>query len=188
MMLNNKRVITRAVGLSTAAQVSENDFVHCLIPTPEKGQEPERLELQDVPKQKVSVPSAFWQQHKTELLQRNHEIAVQLGAAEFAEDVIDELDDIKTIVLPFESAADGRSYSHAYLLRTRYDFNGQIRAIGDVHYDQLNFLARCGCDAFELPDDEDAERALEAFEIFSEVYQPSADGGNLIFARRRLAH
>ena len=188
MMLVNEKLIFRPVGLSTSAQVQENDFVHCLIPTPEKGQTAEKLSLQEVPQQNVSVPFSFWQANKAKLLQRDHEVAVQLGAADFAEDILDDLADIKTIVLTFESAADGRSYSHAYLLRTRYHFKGQIRAIGDVHYDQLNFLARCGCDAFEIPDHEDSQQALDAFESFSEIYQPSADGGNLVFVRRRLAH
>ena len=188
MILENKKVILKTLGLSTPSSIVENDFVHCLIATPAKRQEPEKLNLADIPAKKVSVPLAFWQEHKEALLAHDHEVAVQLGAADFAEDILADLNDIKTIVLPFESAVDGRSYTHAYLLRTRYEFVGEIRAVGDVHMDQLNFLARCGIDAFELPENEDLEAACTAFEIFSDVYQPSADGGNLVFARRRVLH
>ena len=188
MILENRKVILKTLGLATTSSIADNDFAHCLIATPAKGQEAEQLTLTDLPAKKVSVPLAFWQEHKEALLAHGHEVAVQLGAADFAEDILAELSDIKTIVLPFESVVDGRSYTHAYLLRTRYDFTGEIRAVGDVHMDQLNFLARCGIDAFELPENEDLEAACSAFEIFSDVYQPSADGGNLVFARRRVMH
>ena len=85
------------------------------------------------------------------------------------------------VVLPFVSHADGRPYRMAYKLRTRYSFSGQIRAVGDVKFDQLDFLTRVGCDAFELPESEDLQAALRAFSEFSEVYQPAADQRRLIF-------
>ncbi len=188
MILTNDKVIVRELGLSKPSSIAANDFAHCLIATPAKGEKAEELTLADLPNQRVSVPLAFWQAHKTELLAREHEVAVQLAAADFAEDILEDLEEVKTIVLPFEAVVDGRSYTHAYLLRIRYGFQGEIRAVGDVHYDQLNFLARSGFDAFELPEGESLEAACQAFEIFSEVYQPSADGGNLVFARRRPLH
>ena len=188
MILNNDKVIVRDLGLDTSSSIIDNEFSHCLIATPAKGEIAEELTLADLPNQKTSVPLAFWQAHKMDLLEREYEVAVQLGAADFAEDIVPDLSDIQTIVLPFEAVVDGRSYTHAYLLRSRYGFEGEIRAVGDVHYDQLTFLARCGFDAFELPEGENLEDACQAFEIFSEVYQPSADGGNLVFARRRQIH
>ena len=188
MILENKKVILKTLGRETSLLIADNDFIHCLIATPEKRQEAEQLNLADLPVGKISVPLAFWQEHKDVLLERDHEVAVQVGAADSAEDVFADLKDVNTIVLPFESVVDGRSYTHAYLLRTRYGFTGEIRAVGDVHMDQLGFLARCGIDAFELPENEDLETACTAFEIFSDVYQPSADGGNLVFARRRAIH
>jgi len=188
MILQNNQVISKPLGRETKSQVLINDFIHFIIPTPEKGKQAETLLLEDLPQQRISVPLAFWKEHKQSLLSRENEVAVQLGAAETAEDIVDELPHIRTLILPFESVVDGRSYSHAYLLRTRYGFTGQIRAVGDVHMDQLSFLSRCGCDAFELPNNEDSKKAIEAFELFSDVYQPSADGGNMIFARRRAIH
>jgi len=83
---------------------------------------------------------------------------------------------------------DGRSYSHAYKLRKRFNFTGEIRAIGDVKFDQLAFLTRTGCTAFELPEGENLETALRAFKEVSDVYQPSTDGAGLIFSRRRAVH
>jgi len=115
-------------------------------------------------------------------------VAVQIAADEFPEDFVEQYAEISHIVLPMVAHIDGRSYSHAYKLRTRFNFKGEIRAIGDVKYDQLSFLSRSGCNAFELPEGENLEVALSAFSEMSDVYQPSADGAPLIFSRRRTVH
>ena len=65
----------------------------------------------------------------------------------------------------------------AQLLRRRYQFTGEIRAVGKVQRDQLFYMARCGFDAFELPDGADTAVALTAFDDFSVKYQDSIDPG-----------
>ena len=160
--------------------VEDNDMVH-LAPSDE-------LDLSGLPSSPFSVPLSFWKEHKQALLERGGPIAVQLAGVELAEELVDELEQIDMVVLPFVNFVDGRNYSDAYKLRTRLGFTGEIRAVGDVHHDQLGFLARVGVNAFELSDDEDHDYALNAFREFSEVYQPSADGQPLIFSRRRKVH
>jgi len=150
--------------------------------------ETEELTVADLPKGDISVPMNLWLDHKSELMARDGFVAVQIAADEFPEDFVEEYADIPVIVLPMVSHVDGRSYSHAYKLRTRFGYDGEIRAIGDVKYDQLGFLARSGCNAFELPEGENLDTALKAFSEMSDVYQPSADGGALIFSRRRAVH
>jgi uncharacterized protein (DUF934 family) len=86
----------------------------------------------------------------------------------------------------FPKFNDGRGFSIGRLLRERYGFRGELRAIGDVLRDQLFFLARCGFDAFALRDDQDVDEALGAFADFSEAYQPALDQPVPLF-RRRLA-
>ena len=164
----------------TNQQVLNNDLLHIA--------ETEELGLADLPNGKISVPLNIWLDHKDELLKRDIKVAVQIAADEDPNDLSEDLNKIDTIVLPFVTYVDGRSYSHAHKLRTQFNFSGEIRAVGDVHYDQLDFLNRVGCDAFELPDDENQEAALKALEEYSEVYQPSADEGRLIFSRRRAVH
>ena len=102
MIVSNEKVIVRQLGLDAESAIVTNDFAHCLIATPAKGEETETLSLNDLPEQKVSVPLSFWQANKSKLLSRDHEVAVQLGAADFAEDIVDDLNEIHTIVLPFE--------------------------------------------------------------------------------------
>lgn len=150
--------------------------------------ENEDFAVASLPQGDISVPMSLWLEHKAELQARDGLTAVQIAADEFPEDFADQYNDISTIVLPMVAHIDGRSYSHAYKLRTRFDFKGEIRAIGDVKYDQLGFLTRSGCNAFELPASENLETALKAFTEMSDTYQPSADGGALIFSRRRAIH
>lgn len=161
-------------------QVLDNDLHHIA--------ETEELTVADLPAGNISVPLNLWLDHKDELSQREQQVAVQIAADEDPSDLADDVAQIETIVLPFVTYVDGRSYSHAYQLRTQLGFTGEIRAVGDVHYDQLDFLKRVGCDAFELADGDNQQAALAAFKEFSEVYQPSADDGRLIFSRRRAIH
>jgi uncharacterized protein (DUF934 family) len=69
-------------------------------------------------------------------------------------------------------------------LRERYGWRGELRAIGDVLRDQLNFMARCGFDAFAVRADKDIHDALRAFEEFSVKYQGAFDTPQPLFRRR----
>jgi uncharacterized protein (DUF934 family) len=69
------------------------------------------------------------------------------------------------------------------MLRKRFRFTGELRAVGNVQRDQLFFMARCGFDAFELPENANLAEALAAFGDFSVAYQTASDSG-LALARR----
>lgn len=169
---SNQAIVDRTIVDSDILHVAETDT----------------LSIEDLPSTCVSVPLNLWLDHSQAIIARGKPVAVQIAADEAPEDIADHLDDIDIIVLPFVSHVDGRSYTHAYKLRTRFHFKGEIRAVGDVKFDQLGFLTRVGCNAFELPVGENLETALRAFNEFSDVYQPSADQGRLIFSRRRAVH
>lgn len=171
--IRNARVIR-------SGAIHNNDFQHIA--------ESDDLSLKDLPSGNISVPLEFWLNNKQLILDRDGPVAVQVASNETTEMLIDDLPEIEIVVLPFVNFVDGRSYSHAHKLRLRHAYKGEIRAIGDVNFDQLDFLKRAGCDAFELREDSDYETALRAFTEFSEVYQPAADGKHLIFSRRRKVH
>ena len=89
------------------------------------------------------------------------------------------------IAVAFPSFVDGRAFSQARVLRDRYAFRGEIRATGNVLRDQLQFMQRCGIDAYEVPDralSEDWFSALGEIDLF---YQPAADDRPWI-ARQRI--
>lgn len=54
------------------------------------------------------------------------------------------------LVVAFPKFTDGRGYSLARQLRDAHAFKGELRASGDVLLDQLEGMARCGFDSFEI--------------------------------------
>jgi uncharacterized protein (DUF934 family) len=100
------------------------------------------------------------------------------------EDIVPDLSRIDVIAVNFPVFTDGRGYSLARLLRERYQFQGELRAIGDILPDQLYYLKRCGFDAFALRADQDPEAALAALKPFTESYQAAIDQPEPLFRRR----
>ncbi|BAN49387.1 DUF934 domain-containing protein [Metapseudomonas resinovorans] len=132
----------------------------------------------------IIVPLALWRDHAHALKARDGGLGVWLDSDEEIEEIADDLQFFQVIALNFPAFTDGRHSSTAYLLRQRYGYQGEVRAIGDVLRDQLFALKRCGFDAFALRADKDPIDALKAFEEFSEVYQASSDQPQPLFRRR----
>lgn len=88
------------------------------------------------------------------------------------------------VAIDFPAFTDGRGYTLARLLRERYGYQGEIRAVGDVLVDQLFYMSRCGFDALALRDDQRLDDALRALGAFSVSYQPAVDVDEPLFARR----
>jgi uncharacterized protein (DUF934 family) len=132
------------------------------------------------------VPLKLWRLRRDDLLARQGRTGVWLESGEGPEALADGLDRIALVAVHFPKFSDGRGFSTARLLRERYGFGGELRAVGDVLRDQLLFLERCGFDAFALRDDQDADGALAAFDDFSDAYQGAVDQPLPLF-RRRLA-
>ncbi|MDR7026378.1 DUF934 domain-containing protein [Pseudomonas peli] len=130
------------------------------------------------------VPLGLWVEHSTAFKARDGGLGVWLDAGEEIEEIADQLDNFQVIALNFPAFTDGRHTSTAYLLRNRYGYKGEVRAIGDVLRDQLFSYLRVGFDAFALREDKDPLDALKAFEEFSEVYQASTDQPLPLFRRR----
>ena len=76
------------------------------------------------------------------------------------------------MALSFPSFADGRAFSTARLLRERYRFAGEIRAVGDVQIDRYQFMRQCGFDAFEIRLDRAGTAWARAEIEMSLTYQP----------------
>jgi uncharacterized protein (DUF934 family) len=91
---------------------------------------------------------------------------------------------IERIAVHFPKFTDGRGYSTAYLLRRRLGWKGELRAVGDVHRDQLFYLSRSGFDAFVLANGRDAHAAVAALKDFSTPYQAAADRAVPVFRLR----
>ena len=113
--------------------------------------------------------------------------AVWISPDDDFESAVPRLLALEMIAIDFPSFRDGRGYSIAKLLRTRYGWNGELRAIGDVLRDQLNYMRRCGFDAFAVRADKDIEDALKSFGFYSVTYQAGVDDPMPLFRRRAVA-
>jgi uncharacterized protein (DUF934 family) len=114
------------------------------------------------------------------------EIPSNLDVAELK----DELPQLTAIAIHFDfiqpkpeggRTFDGRAYSQARLLRERFGYQGEIRAVGDVFRDAMFYMHRCGVNVFEVKNPQDA---MNAFKDFSFGYQGAADDPTPIFRRR----
>lgn len=98
--------------------------------------------------------------------------------------VAGRLDRVARIEINFPKFGDGRGYSTARLLRERYGYKGELRAVGEVVRDHLYNMESVGFDAFLLRDGEDPVEALAGFDDFSEAYQASVKRPAPLFRRR----
>ena len=135
----------------------------------------------------IIVPLAVWRESREQLLGRSGGLGIWLAGNDEPADIADDLRHFELIAVLFTSFTDGRGYSIGRLLRERYGWRGELRAIGDVQRDQLYYLLRCGFDAFALRDGEDVDTALTAFDDFSEAYQTAIDRAVPLFRRREAA-
>jgi uncharacterized protein (DUF934 family) len=141
--------------------------------------------LPDIPSDgDIIVPLPLWRANREELDAHRGRVGVWLEPSEGPEAIAEDLERLPLVAVHFPKITDGRGYSTARLLRERYGYRGELRAIGDIQRDQLLFLARCGFDAFAVKDGRDAQAALEAFSDFSEAYQGGVDQPWPLFRRR----
>ena len=121
----------------------------------------------------VAVTPARWRREKETLRRRGEPLGVYLQSDEQADDIAAELHEFTLIALDFPTFRDGRPYSTARLLRERYGFKGELRAVGDVARDQFLFMPRCGFDAFQASGGGALEGWLRAISEISVWYQPT---------------
>ena len=142
-----------------------------------------------LPAGRIIVPLALWQAEREALTASRSaaEIAVWLAPDSEPADVVGDFDRVALIAVDFPVFRDGRGYSIARLLRERYGYKGEIRAIGDVLRDQLLFMFRCGFDAYAVRADKDLHDALKAFGEFTVEYQGAFDNPAPLFRRREAA-
>ena len=141
--------------------------------------------LQALPEGDLILPLVYWRANGELLAGHNGKVAVCLNGDDSLDDVAGSLDRFELVALEFPGFTDGRSYSHARLLRDRFGYRGEIRAVGEVLRDQLFFMQRCGIDSFHVREDKDAEDALKGLSDFSVKYQTAADGAPPVYKLRQ---
>jgi uncharacterized protein (DUF934 family) len=170
-LIQNRRV-TANTWQRLELGASQNETAGAFPPVPAEGD--------------VIVPLALWQARRDALSARSGKTGVWLDSKDGPETLAGDLARLPLIAINFPSIGDGRGLSTARLLRERYGYKGEIRAIGAVIFDLLLGMQRCGFDAYELRDDQDPEYALQAFDELADPYQASAVQPHPLFRRRAV--
>ena len=139
---------------------------------------------QDLPPGDVIISLARFQVDGDRLLSEGRQVGVRLQSDETVEDLAYDLPRIAVIALVFAKFRDGRPYSNARLLRERFGFKGEVRAVGDVLREQAGFMVRCGFTAFEPADGSDAAAWARVTQRFRHVYQRASDDRVPAFVER----
>jgi uncharacterized protein (DUF934 family) len=138
----------------------------------------------EVPAGQVIIPASVWLAQK-ETLQLRTDIGVWLDSDEGAELIGAEANRFAVIGVNFPLFMDGRAFSTARLLRERYGFTGELRAVGNFIRDQLCYLRRCGVNAFAFANPEmNLDEAAKSLQDLQEYYQAAVDQPLPLFRRR----
>jgi uncharacterized protein (DUF934 family) len=124
----------------------------------------------------VIVDFLEWQNERAAWRARGGRLGVVLNGENKVELLAEDFPTLSLIACRFAGPSDGRGYTQGRLLRERYGFVGELRAMGYVRTDQLFFLARMGFDSFEVAE-ADLEPGVSAFATFSHAYQRANDQG-----------
>ncbi len=127
-----------------------------------------------------------WYLQNQELLTGASNVSVWLDSDDEAASVADLVKRLPVIGVNFPVFTDGRGFSIGRTIRERYQFAGELRAIGNFMQDQLFYLKRCGFDAFEVTESAPIESMAQSLRDFSDFYQAAVDQPLPLF-RRRIA-
>jgi uncharacterized protein (DUF934 family) len=136
------------------------------------------------PRGDVIVSLQRFQHEGARLLAEGRSVGVRIEANEAVEDIAADLPRLALVALAFPKFLTGQAYSSARILRERYGYAGEIRAVGDVLREQARFMVRCGVDSFEPADGSTPEDWTHVVNRYRHVYQRAADGRAPAFEER----
>jgi len=136
------------------------------------------------PRGDVIVSMQRFQNEGERLLAEGRKVGVRVESNEAVEDLAHALPRLAVVALVFPKFRHGQAYSSARILRERYRYGGEVRAVGDVLREQARFMVRCGIDTFEVADSSSADQWSHVANRFRHVYQRAADGREPAFAER----
>lgn len=94
------------------------------------------------------VPLPVFLASREAVLANPHPLGLLVSPGDRVEDVEKDLGRFASIAILFPAFTDGRGYTSARLLRERFGYTGELRAVGDVLADQIPLMRRCGINAF----------------------------------------
>ena len=104
------------------------------------------------PDGKVILTLAQWQTASVHAQTGDMPLGLLITPGQDIRPIAPDLARFALVAVAFPKFTDGRGYSLAHQLRSNFGFTGELRATGEVLFDQLQLLARCGFDSFEIRD------------------------------------
>ena len=132
----------------------------------------------------VIVSLSRFLEERDALLARDAELGVWLDSDESPTPLEADLGSLAVVACNFPAFNDGRGFSYARILRERFGYEGEVRAIGEVMLEQAPFMVRSGFSTFELQDVSDVAEFKAVVEEVRTVYQPTGDGRATALQRR----
>ena len=118
-------------------------------------------------------------------------LGVLITPADDVEKLHPFIDRIALAAISFPAYNDGRGFSHASLLRSRLNFQGEVRAVGDVLIDQVPLMLRTGFTSFAVTNETAirrlSENRLPGIDVYYQPTAKAAPGGEAYSWRRRVA-
>lgn len=150
---------------------------------------PEQIAATQIPPTgKILVPLSVWQANVEKLSGRMAagEVGIVIATHEPLETLaatFADINELPLIAVFVERFPDGRIFTIGNLLRTRYGYKNELRAVGDVLRDQLFFLKRSGFNSYLIRADRSAEDALASLKDFTQPYQGAVDDALPVWRR-----
>ncbi len=123
----------------------------------------------------ITVSTSRLKQNTQTLLDRSGKLGVRVKPDDTIAEIAEFLPKLSLIELTFPDLADGRLFSHAWLLRNRFAYAGEIRATGNFLPDQVFYLSRVGVDSFAADNQTRLASVLAGLQDFSVNYQASVN-------------
>jgi uncharacterized protein (DUF934 family) len=143
------------------------------------------VDEEPIPRGDVIVSLQRFHNEGQRLLAEGRKVGVRIEADEAVEDIAADLPRLAVVALVFPKFLTGQAYSSARILRERYGYEGEVRAVGDVLREQALFMVRCGIDAFAPIDGSSPEDWSHVVGRYRHVYQRAADGRAPAFVERQ---
>ena len=124
-----------------------------------------------------------------QLAGRNAKLGVIVPQGLEPEKLAPYLDRLALVVVQLPKFKDGRAFTTTRILRERYGYKGEIRAVGHILPDQYQLLLRIGVTSVEIPEGSDPQRWEEAMRLYHLAYQSGPESADTPLSnfRRRLA-
>ena len=114
----------------------------------------------------ICVSLARWNAEKEQLSKHAGNLGVRISSTDDVSTLGADLGLFALVELNVSNFTDGRSFSQAYLLRKRYGFQGEIRAVGSYLADQVFYFSRVGVNGFNPENLQQTYTTLQDFTVF----------------------